>query len=491
MAPIPPILSTSEELNLPDLDKVLSSNTIPASSDLAALNDSLANHAAAAQARADALRRDLEILQQTYAPLKAKVRKENEDARAAKAASMSRQDSNITSKSAADTGASQAPPMKKRKSDIGSITNASCLGMQVSGTSQIATDQPHSSDQPVPRISLPDRAVLTTELATTSDPEEMKRRLGVAYYPTHDLTPLLPGIPSTEDYSKQKIPNQVAMSTFQAHVDPFFRAFTEEDLGWLRDKGDRLGPFIIPPLGTHYSELWNESTDETPPPKQEMTQRPRDCAESLTDDNLQADLISCGPITSRLLSAFIKEDDNSTNGEEVDPEKEKVPKLGGFKMDYVELEEKMTSELSFIGLLDATPIDWNQTSDDEISASLRALQGQLRAQSLTNFARKQRLMNLTTDEMAKDEYTTIMDDLDKQVEQSVLKRTRSIKATKKKRVPGERGVAVTKMSIGSNIRSLLDKRQKWIQRIGSICTTEPISKTTIFKDLDEFQVDKE
>lgn len=481
MAPTPPILSAPEDLNLPDIEKILIATAIPASADLTALNEKLADLAASAQARADALRRDLEILQQTYASLKQKIRKGKDES--LQAAVAGRQSSVVNSAKA--DASPQTQPMKKRKSENGLTTNGTGGGGAIARLLQTPMRQPSPSTLPEPSLKLPDRAVPTVELTTTSDPEEMKRRLGVAYFPTQDLSHLLPGTPSNEDYSKQKIPSQIAVSTFQASIEPFFRPLTEEDLGWLRDRGDQLAPFIIPPLGTHYSELWNDPVEDTPAPKQELTQKPLESAEHLNDDNLQIDSVSCGPITSRVLSAFIKEDDSGTKGDEIEgPEKEKASRITAFRMDYAELEDKMIGELNFIGLIDSNPIDWSQTADDEISSNLRVLQGQLHIQSKLNAARKQRLMSLTTDEMAKDEYTTILDDLDKQVEQAFLKRTRSIKATKKKRNPGEKGVAVSKMSIGSNIRSLIEKRQKWIQRIGSICTTEPVTQDSIFADLD-------
>lgn len=472
MAPVPPILSTAEDLVLPDLENILSGSAIPASADLGVLNESLATLASAAQARADALRRDVQLLQQTYASLKLKVRRELDVAN--KATSMSRQ-SSIESHS--DQLAGQAPMMKKRKSELSFAT-------PVSKIMHTPFRQPSPSVLPTPRLPLPDRAVPTVELATTDDPEELKRRLGVAFYPTQDLSHLLPGRPSTEDYSKQKIPNQVAMSTFQASIDPYFRPFTEEDLGWLRDHGEKLTPFIVPPLGTHYTELWQDPADEAVP-KQESSQKAKESADVLTDDNVATDVVSCGPLTSRLLSAFIKEDGNSSVSDEKDVDKERMTRASVFKMDYPELEEKVNAELNFIGLIEADSIDWNQTADDEISAELRMLQDQLHVQMKENTARKQVLMTLTTDEMAKDEYTTILEDLDKQVEQAFLKRTRNLKATKKKRGPGEKGVALSKVGIGSNIRSLLEKRHKWITRIGSICTTEPVGEESVFQGSDD------
>ena len=457
MAPIPPILSVAQDLALPELDKVLSQSTIPSSSDLKTLNTALATLAASAQDRADALRRDVDLLQQTYAALRARVRKEAANDVASGLASENN-----------SRGVSLCATLPARHND-GDLPETHSSEQITSTPTVVDALAVGEEKRVVPdSVALPDRSVLSFDLATTSDPEEMKRRLGVAYYPTTDLSSLLPGSPSTEDYSKQKIPSQIAMTTFQASVEPLFRPFTEEDIGWLRDPGDRLAPFIIPPLGTHYTEVWSDFGEETPPPKPETTQKARESAEFLTDENMGSDAISCGPLTSRLLSALIKEDETTAVGDDAEQEKEKPAKLGAFKLDYSELEERINSELSFVGILDSSMVDWSQTSDDEISANIRALQAQLKSQTMLNSQRKRKLMDLVTDGMAKDEYTTILDDLDKQVEQAFLKRTRSIKA-KKKRTANEKGMAISKVSIGSNIRALCDKRQKWITKIGAIC----------------------
>lgn len=488
MAPTAPILSTGQDLLLPDLESTISSSSIPASAELATLNSELAGLAALALARADALKRDIELLQQTYASLRSRVRKENED-RLSQATSISHAATNVgVSKSAlVENQIVDQEGVIKIKQEASADEDT----VPLSTGSSAPLRQSTPKAQPYISVSLPELASPAMDLSPTTDPEEMRRRLGVAYYPTVDLSNFLPGTPSTEDYSKQKIPNQVAITTFQAHVEPFFRPFTEEDIGWLRDPGDRLAPFIIPPLGTHYAEIWND-TDEVPPVRSEATQKPKESAENLTDENLYSDSVSCGPLTSRIISALIKEDESTANGEDADvQEKEKSGKLSAFKMDYSELEDRMNSELTYMGLLDPSPVDWGQVADDEISSSLRALQSQLKTQSILNASRKRKLMDLTTDEMAKDEYTTILDDLDKQVEQSFIKRTRSIKA-KKKRTPGEKGVAIAKVGLGSSIRALCEKRQKWITKIGVICLDDRDRSTKlppIFEDLDAQQND--
>ncbi|ORY82480.1 histone acetyltransferases subunit 3-domain-containing protein [Protomyces lactucae-debilis] len=460
---VPILTDLKEELDLPEgLNAVIAQSTVPPSAELNALNASLADLAASAQARADALKRDIELLQQHYLSLKQKVKRDKEkaDRLAAEAAvaELAEADAQTDSKRSAVSAARHEFDEDIIKSEAASP-----------GRTQ-ASRRPGSAERQIDAMLPSEDRAAPIHAAHSGDIAEMQRRLGVAAYPTVDLTPLLPGKPSEDDYTKGKVPNQIAITTFYTSIEPHFRPFTEEDLGWLRDKGDQLGPFIIPPLGPHYTEVWNEM-DETPPPKAEVSQRPKESAEALNDDNVFADAVSCGPLTSRLISALLKEEGAAQRPAEEEPEKDKELRAAPFKMDYAEVEEKLAGELSFIGLLESRPIDWNQTSDDEISANLRMLQAELKTQSTLNAARKRKLMELTTDEMAKDEYTTILDDLDKQVEQAFLKRSRSIKA-KKKRITGEKGVAVNKVGMGASMRSQMDKRQKWITKIGSVVKKE-------------------
>lgn len=67
-------------------------------------------------------------------------------------------------------------------------------------------------------------------------------------------------------------------------------------------------------------------------------------------------------------------------------------------------------------------INWDAREDDEISIKLRSLQKELRDVMKVNKSRKQRLLGLVNNHLAYQEYNTILDDLDKQVEQGYLKR---------------------------------------------------------------------
>ncbi len=232
-------------------------------------------------------------------------------------------------------------------------------------------------------------------------------------------------------------------------------------------QGDRVSPFTIPPLGVHYSDAWADS-GEPPLQKRELTQRAIESADGLTEESLYNESVSCGPLTSRLLSCLLREEDDTVSGEEGEvQDATRTPKSQMPKLNYPELEHRLTTELAFAGLLDSSHIDWDRTFDDDISSQLRSLQAQLRSQSLVNIARKARLMDLTIEEMAYDEYSTILDDLDKQVEQAFLKRNRSIKA-KKRKVANEKGLSYSKMAVGSTIRAVLERRKKWVEKVGVI-----------------------
>lgn len=87
------------------------------------------------------------------------------------------------------------------------------------------------------------------------------------------------------------------------------------------------------------------------------------------------------------------------------------------KPNYTAIEEAMKRELKYFGLWEPNEQEpnWDEQQDDEVSARLRALQKELRKQSILNGARKARLTSTLKDQLAYQEYATILEDLDKQV----------------------------------------------------------------------------
>jgi transcriptional adapter 3 len=243
--------------------------------------------------------------------------------------------------------------------------------------------------------------------------------------------------------------------------------------------------------------------------------QPRGSVEAITDDNASTDQISAGPLASRLLSllkfehrppptdngvndmnAFADVNDTMdldglTNGhdslEKPMASAASVADLVGSKssisqrLDYVQGDERIKGELRHLGLLgqDENP-DFDAHHDDDISERLRLLQAELRRVMIINGARKARMLDLAKERLAYQEYSTIHEDLDSQVQQAYLKRTRTLGKTKKggpganKPRPGHVASALGALGvnrardIGDNARMLMDRRKRWQNCIGPV-----------------------
>ncbi|KAL7266510.1 Transcriptional regulator [Rhizina undulata] len=270
--------------------------------------------------------------------------------------------------------------------------------------------------------------------------EDRAKIFSVSRFPTSDLADLGPGDPPDEEIKQNKPPNQVAMNTFNTYIEPYFRPYNEEDLGFLRERGERVVPYMMPTLGRHYTEVWGEEDSPnytSPLPSTSGSSRnpnvPKGNSDNLTDENLEKDEVSCGPLLSRIMAALIPEDSgqDSPNNDGNDPDSTPQPsaaattmpessqpswKVATGRSDYMALENRLKQEMRYIGLIGPnTEIDWKAREDDEVSARLRTLQAQLKEQSVINGARKARIAELLKEQLAHQEYATILDDLDKQV----------------------------------------------------------------------------
>lgn len=273
----------------------------------------------------------------------------------------------------------------------------------------------------------------------------------------------------------------------------------------------------------------------------------RGSIENMDDSIAETDQVSAGPLLSRLLSALRPENrappseptaNGHTNGEAngsgepngdlndilsgasdapapippatymTDSNSEAWKKATHPKLDYAQVDERIKQELRHIGFLppDTEP-DYDAHYDDEIAARLRYLQTKLKQQSIINGARKARLTDLTKERMAHQEYTTILEDLDGQVQTAYLKRTRTMGKNKKTKRPGGAGggshfvggvnTGMARPGIGDMTKTLMERRGKWINSIGMVFDNEfkvpradnPKNEdTSIFKpeDMQEF-----
>lgn len=298
----------------------------------------------------------------------------------------------------------------------------------------------------------------------------------------------------------------------------------------------------------HYTEIWAEedgalSVDQLHSDRERLPlNQGRGNIDQVTDETAETDKVSVGPLVSRLYSLLRYEHraepdetvtvngtatatatangDTSTgnifdameldqpNGEtenKPQPAATSFPdaspsgfKVATAKLDHAQLDERLKAELRHVGFLgpDDNP-DYDAHYDDDIAQRLRLLQSELKKQMIVNSARKTRLLEVARERLAYQEYTTIHDDLDSQVQQAYLKRTRTLGKSKKgsqaKHRPGGAGggshvvggTGISRPAIGDVARTLMDRRKRWRDCIGPIfrdCKTSvPGKDETIFE----------
>lgn len=382
--------------------------------------------------------------------------------------------------------------------------------------------------------TFPDPTVYEIRPVYPGMPDDLRKEIySVATYPRSDLADLIAGDPPDKDFSNAKPSSQINFSTFSTYVDPFFRPFSEEDLAFLRERGDRVMPFVMPKRGKrHYTEVWAEEDgamsvdspqqgrDKLPP------NQPRGGIENMDDDVGETDKLSVGPWLARLMQTFrpearaqpaeekpttngVTNGDVSMNGDANGEEhtggaddksnplqpatympestSEAWKKATHPKLEYSQVDERIKQELRHIGFLplEGFEAEFDGHYDDEVAARLRLLQSRLKEQMLINGARKSRLTDLVRERMAHQEYQTILEDLDSQVQAAYLKRTRTMGKSKKNKRPGGAGggshfvggaAGTARPGIGDLTKMLMERRRRWIDTIGSVFDDESLGK---------------
>lgn len=382
----------------------------------------------------------------------------------------------------------------------------------------------------------------------TQGKEYLKRKYGVASYPEHDLRDLLPGEIPNHDFSKHKPPsNQVQFTTYQSYIESFFRPFSNEDIHFLNEKyvlppgfekGDydpATSPYLIPKLGQFYVDVWAEedaalrSKLSSPAPQKPPIEsyKPKGTVEDVSDEKLLTEDVSVGPLSSRLLSAILSvheakddaddEDEGEGDSSGIKDEKQAERSLSldddvatqldsdAYRVtsevnDFYSMEERLKRELRYIGIfmnflakgekikrggniLDSD--EWLlHKEDDEVSAEIRVLQEELKGAVVRNRQRKKTLLPILEEQLAYQEYCTILEDLDNQVNAAYTKRLKA--KNRKKKTPETTVNAAQQQAANSGLRALLEKRRRWIESIGSLFKPPQLMKRipseSIFKD---------
>lgn len=314
------------------------------------------------------------------------------------------------------------------------------------------------------------------------------------------LLPTRPPIPSPpvpgpskptevmDDFSKAKPPNsQVAATTYYSFIEPYLRPIKEEDIGFLEYTHDEVEPFIMPKLGRHYSEVWEEediaqygfplpgtaavrsgitlpgSNSTAPLPKWEPSQ--------LSETDVVTEERGHGPLTERLVSAMIPLQ-NATEWKGVKAAEEAMegrPGTNGAaaqaardKMNVYDLEERVKNVMRFHKLLDNivssirrsiaymrstlthSQPDFSEAVDDPIATALRHAQAELRQVVATNKIRRARLVTIARDRLAYQEYIELRESLDKNTnhQYNKLQKKENPKSHKKKKKPETNGTTL-------------------------------------------------
>jgi transcriptional adapter 3 len=118
-----------------------------------------------------------------------------------------------------------------------------------------------------------------------------------------------------DDFSNVKLPAQVLVTTFYSSIEPYIRPIKEEDVGFLEYTGDEVEPYVMPKLGRHYSEVWEDQDLGTLPPvllehpkaplSAFTTPTPKWDPSTLTEPDLLVEEKGHGPLTDRVISALL------------------------------------------------------------------------------------------------------------------------------------------------------------------------------------------
>ncbi|KAJ3509199.1 hypothetical protein NLJ89_g5350 [Agrocybe chaxingu] len=236
----------------------------------------------------------------------------------------------------------------------------------------------------------------------------------------------------TEDFSKQKPPQQVLVTTFYTSIEPYIRNIKEEDVGFLEYTGDEVEPYVMPKLGRHYLEIWEDQDngvlppillgDSVAPASHFAAPAPKWDPLTLADQDLAAEERGHGPFTERVISALLPIPDLTVWKGVKAAEDAMEGRPGGSgaaaarkeRLNVTDLEARIRDTMRYHGLLDAVP-DFTEKVDDPIASALREAQRELRRVVAVNKARKARLVPVAKDRLGYQEYLELRDAIDKNI----------------------------------------------------------------------------
>lgn len=282
------------------------------------------------------------------------------------------------------------------------------------------------------------------------------------------------------DYSKVKPQNQIPIATFFSYCDQFLRPMTEDDIKFLQNTEDITPYMVIPPLGKHYLDSWSEEDNDLSYKKKitntNLTSEPTDINVGNGIGIKQEDDTEFTPLIDRIFGCLIEEeivDINTLVQEAPNKDEPFIQDFGKIwpKPDIPIIEDRIKQELFDLGILDDEKIDWKAQEDNEVCSKIRELQQELREQVSINEKRKKKLLKISQDWIAYQQFNEVLEDQERQIESVYNKR---LKLSKKKKRPLHK-------PISENVLSLIQKRKSILKDMSSLFPPEKFTLTSLSK----------
>lgn len=234
-------------------------------------------------------------------------------------------------------------------------------------------------------------------------------------------------------YTNKKLHKNDVPNKFWLSIEPYCMPITQEDLKILDDLIDDysepLVP-IIPKLGPHYADRWTSDdrsnscfvTVKSPTEKEKENER-----------NMSQGI--CGPLTQRLISAFLEEnngmennadecmDVNDYDGNDICTEKNsstsnraQATSISSLLRSGIDVEKRLKKELLDMGLLESN--DFNK--EDEVLNEINRVQTELQTIAEYNRNELNFLKTAAKEEIERQEIKNALDRIDQEVNYSYI-----------------------------------------------------------------------
>ena len=282
---------------------------------------------------------------------------------------------------------------------------------------------------------------------------------------------------TTSDVAKQRVESQIPVALFWSLVESFFSQISEEDLKFLKENELDESLFLIPaPMyPTHMrssSSPVNEILSTSSPSSEAInssinppSSNFRVLSMRVITLLLEENLINSEEEKELLHSSSLSSLSETVSNDSFEFEKKVHQQTNQFTSleNIPNLQHRIMQELSFIKLPQLANIDLESQFNpvDDSFRQLKCLQYCLRAVHAVNLHRKEIIYSFLKTRMASLEYYSILDELDKQIENSY---SRKYKPNKKKR----RNIPMDISQEFPELMTLVNRRNALVREFSSI-----------------------